>query len=394
MFGFNVQKEPLIVKIIETSQYKYDLTEFDKIDILFIKNNYIHDLSTKRLNKLFKILQEKEEKFKIIFESLNLISFTDYKLEKYNNVLSKNYQVESNNFLLKNDSNFMINEKFIKYLYHKTHNYSFDNPRNSVLKRNITVNKKPAIVTAANSAYYSALQATVFHIHKHFPDYPLIIYDLGLDEESYKTTIANCKCVVKKFDMNKLYERTSAHISNLKTYAWKPLLIQETLIEYETVLYVDSSIRFQSSEISSIIDSVRQVGMLTQYIELKLNCYTNPKMFEWFEDTPSTYDDFFTIEANILLFHRNFLTSLIMKAWVTCALEESCISPIGSRIDSCCGCHRYDQDALTIINSYFYGHPKDSRMHLPPYSFTREESFFFKIRRYEGMDYFKNQAIK
>lgn len=43
------------------------------------------------------------------------------------------------------------------------------------------------IVTAANSAYYGALQATVFHIHKYFPDYLLIVYDLGLEEEQLQT---------------------------------------------------------------------------------------------------------------------------------------------------------------------------------------------------------------
>ncbi|RMZ99322.1 hypothetical protein BpHYR1_021062 [Brachionus plicatilis] len=78
-----------------------------------------------------------------------------------------------------------------------------------------------------------------------------------------------------------------------------------------------------------------------------------------------------------------------MKAWVTCALEEHCIAPEGSSISGCCGCHRFDQDALTIVNSYFYGHPKESTKYLPAYSFTKEESFFFDVRRYEGMDYFK-----
>ena len=149
-----------------------------------------------------------------------------------------------------------------------------------------------------------------------------------------------CKCKVLKFDPNKLYSKTSAHISDLKTYSWKPLLIQETLKEYETVIYIDSSIRFQSSEISPIIESLKNVGMLTQFIELKLNCYTNPKMFDWFHETKDNYEDFFTIEANILLFHRSFITSLIMKAWVTCALEEQCIAPVGSTIGGCCGCHR------------------------------------------------------
>ena len=41
----------------------------------------------------------------------------------------------------------------------------------------------PVIVTAANSNYYDALQATVYQIHTFLPDFKLIIYDLGLSDE-------------------------------------------------------------------------------------------------------------------------------------------------------------------------------------------------------------------
>ena len=125
------------------------------------------------------------------------------------------------------------------------------------------------------------------------------------------------------------------------------------------MLYVDSSIRFKSGEVRPIVNACKNVGLLTQYIgnsaiksnrkfhvaqilkqvscqkktkkALKLNCYTNPKMFDWFNETADSYEDFFTIEANILMFHRSFLTSLIMKAWVTCALDVDCIAPVGSK---------------------------------------------------------------
>lgn len=180
----------------------------------------------------------------------------------------------------------------------------------------------------------------------------------------------------------------SPHVSDLKKFSWKPLIIQESLLKYETVLYIDSSIRFLNNEIAPIVNSCTDVGMLTQYIGLKLVCYTNPKMFEWFEEESKSYEDFFTIEANILMFHRSFLTSILMKAWITCALDENCIAPEGSSTGGCCGCHRYDQDGLTIVNSFFYGHPKNSN-YLPAYSFTTQESYFFEIRRYQGKRYFE-----
>ncbi len=48
----------------------------------------------------------------------------------------------------------------------------------------------PTIVTAANSAYFKPLEATVFYVHKFFPHAKLIIYDIGLTMEQYHSVIA------------------------------------------------------------------------------------------------------------------------------------------------------------------------------------------------------------
>ncbi|RMZ94245.1 hypothetical protein BpHYR1_015836, partial [Brachionus plicatilis] len=279
------------------------LKRYEKLSELNLRmsdTRYILDLSIHRLNRLFSILMQKEKKYESVIKHVELISFSDFLSSKENSILFKNYPVESEFFLTtSNDGSIKANENFVKYLYNKTKTHSFDRPRNDVLKSKIKTENKPVIVTAANSAYYSSLQATIFHIHQHFGEYPLIVYDLGLDEESYQTTVKNCKCKVIKFDDHGLYSKTSAHILNLKTYAWKPLLIQETLKEYENIIYVDSSIRFKSDQILPIINTLSDVGMMTQFIELKLNCYTNPKMFDWFEESEKSYEEFFTIEANI-----------------------------------------------------------------------------------------------
>lgn len=130
---------------------------------------------------------------------------------------------------------------------------------------------------------------------------------------------------MRKFDANETYKSKSPFISFLKKFSWKPLIIQEVLKEYDTILYVDSSIRFKSSEIGPLVESCKDVGFLTQFIGFNLVCYTTMNQFVWFGETWKNYEEFFTIEANILMFHSSFLTNLIMKAWVTCALQENCM---------------------------------------------------------------------
>lgn len=116
-------------------------------------------------------------------------------------------------------------------------------------------------------------------------------------------------------------------------------------------------------------------------------------MFTWFGEQAYTFNQIDSIDANILLFSRSFLSTLIMKAWLTCALDTTCIAPVGSRLNPCCGCHRFDQSALTIITTYFYAHPKnDSILELPAYGFTKNESYFYAVKRGSRRKYFKNRT--
>ncbi len=110
----------------------------------------------------------------------------------------------------------------------------------------------------------------------------------------------------------------------------------------ELVLYMDASIRLGSGEIDPLLDKAKQTGYLSTYLPpFKITCYTNPKMFEWFGENADDYQDIFSMEAGTLILYKNLLNMILMKAWLTCALDKDCIAPAGSRISPCCGCHRY-----------------------------------------------------
>ena len=62
-------------------------------------------------------------------------------------------------------------------------------------------------------------------------------------------------------------------------------------------------------------------------------------------------------EANFLVVTDTFLTRLIMKAWLTCALDTGCL--IAENTPTLCekrsgDLHRYDQSAMVIILTHFF----------------------------------------
>ncbi len=139
---------------------------------------------------------------------------------------------------------------------------------------------------------------------------------------------------------------------------------KEVLNENNLVIYIDTSIRFGhlTKQISSLLEKTKSTGIAAPYINLNLTCYTDKRMFEWFGSKSEEFNEIKTVEANFLVFRKSLVLDLIMKAWVTCALEESCIAPKGAHIYggsknwgltgldcSKCGCHRFENSYLRYL---------------------------------------------
>jgi hypothetical protein len=81
--------------------------------------------------------------------------------------------------------------------------------------------------------------------------------------------------------------------------------------------------------------------------------YTDKRLYDWFGDNPTLQSMQYvikTLEANAFLFRKSFVTELIMKAWVTCALDTKCMVLEGAKLRPWCGCYRYDQAVLSVIS--------------------------------------------
>ena len=213
--------------------------------------NFLMKISKKRIDELFKILKKQEEKFKVLFRRLDILLFEDIvnKNEHESNVYFENKNDISKYFEI-NFGEVVVKEDFINELKYLSNYFSIFMPRNQVQPAIITVRSilrlqltikmivflllfkaddGLVIVTAVNSNYYGSLQNAVFFIHEHFPNCKLIIYDLGLNPGQLIKTKEKCRCEVRHFNSNFEYSKIASHVLNLKTYAWKPLIIQVSL---------------------------------------------------------------------------------------------------------------------------------------------------------------------
>lgn len=88
-----------------------------------------------------------------------------------------------------------------------------------------------------------------------------------------------------------------------------------------------------------------------------LSCYTPSSTFSWFNESKYYYDNIYMTKANLLIVTDTFLTRLIMKIWLTCALEADCLLALST--ESSCSANKFDirsfeHSALVIILTHFF----------------------------------------
>lgn len=135
---------------------------------------------------------------------------------------------------------------------------------------------------------------------------------------------------------------------------------------YNTVIYIDVDTT-QHSDLAKLdrllLEGYKFHKLTALATESDVNCFTHPKTLEWYNFDKKNAKNMKLIDSGIMVFPKNFLTSIVMKIWLACAFDPECIAPkaLGhksflSRWFTCearCECHKYDVSALSIINYVF-----------------------------------------
>ncbi len=225
---------------------------------------------------------------------------------------------------------------------------------------------KVVVLTALSDNHYREALDFIGSAQRYLPHRPIIVYDLGLNSTNLKSLKSFCNVYIKPFK----FEEYPEHVKNLKTYAWKPLIINETLPEgYEIILWCDSSCRFSGyimKNLHYLTDKPIIPGPQGGHPFITA-VHEGMKDYLGLKSTRRQYSsiDISLQVVGILWFNRN-LREHFLNYWVDCALHRECIAPLGARAHPCNGslygklgtyanCHRFDQSAYNAILTREYG---------------------------------------
>ena len=162
---------------------------------------------------------------------------------------------------------------------------------------------------------------------------------------------------------------------------------------FGNIIYGDTSVRYLTSNFDRLnIDNLLRGFSCRELPAHYLSCFTLSGTFSWFNESSTAFDDVYIAEAGFVAVNDNFLSRLVLKTWVTCALDPECISPSNSRtqckrMTGMSGTHRYDQSAMVAVLSFYFfqsARQNDKTDPAPYDMFASIQRKIAEVRRFEG----------
>ena len=207
-------------------------------------------------------------------------------------------------------------------------------------------NHDMVVVTGASPSYFRSLENLAASLTYWGPQYPLVVYNLGMNEEQLNEVRSWSNLLDLKWP-NGVPTSYPEHVrSNLKNYAWKPIVINETVHKYRSILWLDAGSTFVGP-VEPIEYIIRKHGIfLVQGQDNDMKWMSHPGTYEWLGYNKTTFEGGPHYAGNTQghLFPSRYVNTVVIPN-ALCALNESCISPEGSHLKE----HRYDQTSLSVL---------------------------------------------
>ena len=132
---------------------------------------------------------------------------------------------------------------------------------------------------------------------------------------------------------------------------------------YQFVMWIDTSIRFKTSDLDVLFVRAKKYGLLSRYDtsgSYPLPSHLHEDTFLFLQEPPCLYKNYHDWQGGLIIVHgeHELIYKYIIQTWIKCALVEECMKTkqnIGGNMLYCKthkfyhSCHRYEQATLGLF---------------------------------------------
>jgi hypothetical protein len=227
-------------------------------------------------------------------------------------------------------------------------NTAYWNPN---INKEDTATTNMLIITGATTSYFKGLQNLCASLRYWAPHHKVVVYNLGGMTPQQIKQIQSWTNVISVEWLDGVPAKYPKHVQKGKLYAWKPIIIEETVRKYKSIFWLDAG-NTVAGPITPIENVIQRTGIMLvkgQDNDMKLKSFK--KTYEWFNTTKATFQagPHYSGNTQAFMYPSRYYDSVILPDSI-CAMDKKCIAPSGSGLNN----HRYDQTTISIL-AY---HPK------------------------------------
>ncbi|XP_072023828.1 uncharacterized protein [Amphiura filiformis] len=216
--------------------------------------------------------------------------------------------------------------------------------------------RRLVIVTAFSENHSKEGMWMIASAQRHMPNQRIVFYDLGVSKKTLLKLTSVCNVEIRIFDFTK-YPK---YVADLHNYAWKVLIIKETLFEFGAIFYGDSSVRFQTSLRELFPYLHLHHGFMFHILsydakvpgeaQKPLLNMTHQAIFRQLQVDTREYNNSYNVTPHIsagrvLLVNNSVINEKVLSPLFNCVMRKQCISPDGADRYN----HHFDQSAISIL---------------------------------------------
>ncbi|XP_013421926.1 uncharacterized protein LOC106181925 [Lingula anatina] len=200
------------------------------------------------------------------------------------------------------------------------------------------------LVTGSDNVYFDGLVNLVGSVHYWESRRNIVVYNLGLSETQIQRVKSWCRTKLVNFHLDS--PRYPEHVSYLKKFAWKSVVLKDAVDRFGKILWIDAGCDVRGP-MSKIDDFLKQDGhFFVQGQDVDMTRLTHFNMFRYFNETMSKFKGKYSFAGGISGWVKGSKAyRRILPRWIQCSMDVTCISPLGAGLAN----HRYDQSALSVI---------------------------------------------